>query len=494
MSASKAIVIGAGIAGLAASIRLAVQGYQVVVYEKNSIPGGKISLIKKDGYQFDAGPSLFTEPALIEDLFRLANEPMEPYFSWQTVPNSCRYFFTNGKVVDAYVDRAALLQEFATKLGEPGEVLARYLDEAEKTYISIGQTFMEQPVYRLKNWFSKDTLKGIAALRPSLVYHTLNEYNENNLTTGEAIQIFNRFATYSGSNPYSAPAMLSMIANIELNRGVFYPRGGMISIVTALHQLALKKGVVFEFDKQVTRIIHTGSACRGVVIEKENIFADLVVADADVHFVYSELLHQPRKAAILAKREASSSAVVFYWGIGKRFPNLDLHNILFSAGYKAEFEHIFLHKDVYKDPTVYINITAKMEPGHAPEGKENWFVMINAPSGTDIDWDKQIPLIRQQVLKKLRGMLKEDIEPLIETEQVLHPGTIHTHTYAFRSAIYGQSANTRKAAFLRPPNYDSDFPGVFFCGGTVHPGGGIPLCLKSAEIVAGLVANFEAKH
>ncbi len=494
MSVPRVIVIGAGIAGLATSIRLAVQGCRVTVYEKNSFPGGKLSLVEQDGYRFDAGPSLFTEPGLIEELFRLAEEPVEPYFSYREVPNSCRYFFANGKVVNAYTDRSALLEEFTGKLGEPAAVLSKYLDNAEKTYNNIGNIFISHPVHKIRNWFRKDILKGMAACNPFLLYHTLNEYNENRLTTGEAIQIFNRFATYNGSNPYRAPAILSLIANLELNRGVFYPAGGMISIANALYRLAMKKGVSFEFGKNVTRIIHTGSHARGIVADNENIFSDIVVADTDIHFTYSRLLHQPAKAAAIAKKEPGSSAVVFYWGIKKQFPNLDLHNILFSAAYKNEFEHIFDNKCLYKDPTVYINITAKMESGHAPEGCENWFVMINAPSATNVDWNSQIPLIRQQVLKKIRGMLKEDIEPLIETEQVLHPGIISDATNAFRGALYGQSANTRRGAFFRPPNYDKNFPGVFFCGGTVHPGGGIPLCLKSAAIVSELVKKSKPGH
>lgn len=494
MSVPGVIVIGAGIAGLATSIRLAVQGYQVTVYEKNPLPGGKFSLVEQDGYRFDAGPSLFTEPGLIEELFHLAGEPVEPYFSYREVPNSCRYFFTNGKVINTYTDRNALLEEFAGKLGEPPAVLSRYLDNTERIYNNIGNIFISRPVHKIRNWLRRDVLKGMAACSPALLYYTLNEYNENRLTTGEAIQIFNRFATYTGSDPYRAPAILKQVANMELNRGVFYPTGGMISIVDALYRLALKKGVSFMFGKNVTRIIHTGAHTKGIVADDQNIFSDIVVADTDIHFTYSRLLHQPGKAAAVAKKESGSSALVFYWGIKKQFPNLDLHNILFSAAYKNEFEHIFDNKQVHKDPTVYINITAKMEPGHAPEGCENWVVMINAPSATNIDWDSKIPLIRQQVLKKIRGMLKEDIEPLIETELVLHPGIISDATNAFRGALYGQSANTRRAAFFRPPNYDKNFPGIFFCGGTVHPGGGMPLCLKSASIVSELIQKSVPRH
>ncbi|MBX3239796.1 MAG: phytoene desaturase [Chitinophagaceae bacterium] len=494
MSTPKAIVTGSGIAGIAAAIRLAIQGYSVTVYEKNSYPGGKISLVEKDGYRFDSGPSLFTEPWLIEELFWLADEPMESYFSYEPVPNSCRYFFTNGKIVDAWTDREKLLQEFEQQLGEPREVLSSYLEKAGKIYENIGEVFFDRPMYR-SAWLNKKILKAVASFRPGLVYYTLNEFNEQQLTTGEAIQIFNRYATYNGSSPYSAPAMLSMISAIELDTGVFYPAGGMISIANALYELAVKKGVRFEFNRNVSRIIHTGSQTKGVVLDGKNIFSDIVVSDADVYFTYRDLLDRKREAAALTRKEPGSSAVIFYWGIKKEFPQLQLHNVLFSAEYKAEFNHIFTLKKTYKDPTVYINITSKMEEGHAPPGKENWFVMINVPAiGTSAEWEKEIPYIRQQVLKKLRGMLKEDVEPLIETEQVSHPGILERDTNSFRGAIYGMSSNTRRGAFRRHPNSVSGLPGVYFCGGTVHPGGGIPLCLKSAEIVGTLVKKRTADH
>ncbi len=485
----RVIVIGAGVGGLATAIRLAVLGYQVTVYEQNSSPGGRISLLESDGYRFNTGPALFTDPHLIEELFHLAEEPVASCFSYQELTNSCRYFFFNGKVANAYTNSSALEREFADKLGEPEKMLGKYMETAERVYRGIGDVFTSRPIYRCSEWWKKGVWKGITSCNPSLLYHTLNEYNERHLTTGEAIQVFNQFAAYAGSSPFRSPAMLIMIAHLALSSGVFYLKGGMgmTSMVQALYKLALKKGVLFQFGKKVTRIIHTGSMVRGVVVDDENIYSDIVVADADIHFVYSRLLRQPAKAACIAGKEPGSSAVVFYWGIKKLFPKLHLHNILFSASCKHEFEHIFGKRILHKDPTLHISITSKMESGQAPEGCENWVVMLNAPSDAGIDWSSQLPQIRQQVLKKIRGMLKEDIEPLIEVEQVLHPGIIRDATNALHGALYGQSAHTLRGTFFRPSNFDKDFPGVFFCGGTVHPGGGVPLCLKSAAIVSELV-------
>lgn len=487
MNSPTAIIIGSGVAGMAAAIRLAVQGYSVTVYEKNSHGGGKLSLLEKNGYRFDAGPSLFTDPHELEALFTYAGESIQDYISYSKVACGCKYFFANGKIFHSWTDRERLLEEFAESLGEPKQNVATYLNKAEKLHHSIGSVFLNNPFQIRKTWLKGSFLKALGAVRPYMLFDTLNEYHQAMFKTGEAIQLFNRFATYNGSSPYKAPAMLSVIPYTELNGGVYYPKGGMISIAHALHKLAVKKGVQFIFNAAVDRIICADNQAKGIVVNNKNIFASLVVSNADVYYTYKQLLDDERTAMKIAKVEKSSSAIVFYWGINKAYPQLELHNIFFSSDYKAEFESLFAARTIYKDPTVYVNITSKMEEGHAPAGKENWFVMINAPSGNKSNWPEFVAYARQQVLKKLRGMLKEDIEPHIETELVLDPSSIETNTGAAGGAIYGWSANTKSNAFFRPPNFSNEIHGLYFCGGTVHPGGGIPLCLKSAKIVGELV-------
>lgn len=489
MHTNKAIVIGSGVAGLASAIRLAVQHYEVTVYEKNSSPGGKLALHQQDGYSFDIGPSLFTEPEDLKDLFDYAGEPIENYFSYQPLESSCKYFFANGKVINAWADKQKFRQEFSEKAGEPEYNITGYLDKAEKLYDNIGSVFLNNPIQKRTTWRKPGFFKALTAARPHLLFKTLNVYNEASFSTGEAIQVFNRFATYNGSDPYHAPAMLSLISHVELNKGVYYPNGGMISIVNALYALAIKKGVQFVFDATVQRIICIDNHAGGIVVNNENIYADIVISDADIFFTYKNLLRDEKAAKQIQKKEQSSSAVVFLWGIKKRFPQMQLHNIFFSADYKAEFKTLFQLKSIYKDPTVYVNVTSKMEEGLAPDGKENWFVMINVPAERKQDWEKIIPFLKQQVLKKLRGMLKDDIEPLIETEKVITPPELEKNTYTLGGAIYGVSSNTWKTAFLRHPNFSKEIKGLYFCGGTVHPGGGIPLCLKSAKIVGDMVAE-----
>ena len=496
MSQRKAIIIGSGIGGMAVAIRLAVQGFKVEVFEKNTYPGGKLTAFTKDQYHFDAGPSLFTQPQNIEELFELAGEPMSDYFSYQPVDVACKYFYENGKIITAYTDALLFGKELNNQLNEQPEALENYLAKAEKLYSNVGSIFLNHSLHKSKTWLNKRIFTALKTVRYAHLFKSLHQYNKKKFTSPEAVQLFNRYATYNGSNPYKAPGMLSLIPHLEQNQGTFYPKGGMINITNALYRLALSKGVQFHFDTPVERIIHHEGTIKGAVVNKNNIPADLVVSNADVYFTYRNLLNNYYRAQKILKQERSSSAVIFYWGIKKEFSQLGLHNVFFSNDYKTEFDSIFSKKQLYSDPTIYINITSKMEKSFAPDGKENWFVMVNAPANTGQYWHTMKQQLRSSVINKLKRILGEDIESLIETEHTLDPLMIEEQTSSYMGSLYGTSSNSKLAAFLRHPNFTSSIKGLYFCGGSVHPGGGIPLCLKSAKIVSELIAadNKKFKH
>jgi phytoene desaturase len=239
----------------------------------------------------------------------------------------------------------------------------------------------------------------------------------------------------------------------------------------------------------VDEIVVINGKAKGIRAKGENILADVVVSNMDVWFTYNRLLNKhpqlhPKKTL---NQERSSSALIFYWGIKKQFPALDLHNIFFSTDYKAEFEHIWKQQDIYHDPTVYLNISSKLKPDDAPKGCENWFVMINVPANNGQDWDKLIADARKTIITKLSRLLGEDIGPLIDNESILDPRSIESKTSSYKGSIYGTSSNNQFAAFLRHANKSSKVKGLYFCGGSVHPGGGIPLCLLSAKIVSEVI-------
>ncbi|MGG9970596.1 1-hydroxycarotenoid 3,4-desaturase CrtD [Ferruginibacter sp. SUN002] len=483
------IIIGSGVGGMATAIRLASEGFDVAIYEKNPVPGGKLTAFEMNGYRFDAGPSLFTQPENIEELFELAGEPIEKYLSYKPIEIACKYFFENGKTVNAFTDKNKFAEELKEQFNEDPLNVIRYLNNSEKTYNNIGKVFLNHSLHNWNTWLHKRILRALGATRLSYLFKSLNRFNVKSFSSPKTVQIFNRFATYNGSSPYKAPAMLSLIPHLEQNLGTYYPQGGMISITNALYRLAVSKGVRFYFDKPVEKIIHDQKKIIGVVVNGETLNADIVVSNGDIYFTYKNLLKQDLKAQKLLKQERSSSAVIFYWGIKKQFPQLQLHNIFFSDDYENEFDNIFKAKTLSNDPTVYINITSKVESTQAPEGKDNWFVMVNAPTNIGQNWDTLKKQLKKNVLLKLSKMLGEDIEPLIEVEHTLDPVLIEKQSASYMGSLYGTSSNSKFAAFLRHANFSNAIKGLYFCGGSVHPGGGIPLCLKSAKIVSALIQD-----
>ena len=215
--------------------------------------------------------------------------------------------------------------------------------------------------------------------------------------------------------------------------------------------------------------------------------AEVVVNNMDMVNAYKTILKKQEQPKLLLNQPKSSSALIFYWGIKKVFSELDLHNILFSDNYPEEFAHIFKKGSIYSDPTVYINITSVYRPEDAPEGCMNWFTMINVPNNQGQDWDQLIQEARKAIIAKINRILKTDLEPLIAVEEILEPRTIESKTSSAHGALYGNSSNNKFAAFLRHANYSSKIKNLYFCGGSVHPGGGIPLSLLSAKITTEMV-------
>jgi phytoene desaturase len=487
----KCIVIGSGIGGIAAAIRVRLLGYDVDVYEKNSSTGGKLTAFVKDGFHFDAGPSLFTEPENITELFELAGENASDFFSYRELPVSCHYFYSDGTTLNAYTNLSRLGDELENKLGEDKKHLVDYAKDAAESFENIGHLFLDYSLHDLSLFPFKKIGKALQKTKLSYLLSSLHQYNSKRFKNPKTVQLFDRFATYNGSNPYKAPGMLSMIPHLELGKGTFYSEDGMISITRSLTELAKKKGVCFFTESNVSRIITELNEAKGIIVNDSFKKADIVISNMDVYYVYQKLLGKKVKADKILKQERSSSAFIFYWGIKRNFNELGLHNIFFSNTYSKEFDSIFNDRKIISDPTVYVNITSKMNSGHAPEGMENWFVMVNTFHHKDEDWNSLKTIIKNNVLNKLSSILKTDIKPLIVTEETLDPFRIQEKTLSYTGSLYGTSSNNAVSAFLRHPNFSKEIKNLYFTGGSVHPGGGIPLCLRSAKIVSSLIEKYQ---
>jgi phytoene desaturase len=487
----KAIIIGAGIAGLAASIRLSLKGYQVIVFEANPYPGGKLTEINMAGYRFDAGPSLFTLPEQMEELFALAGLKTEDFFRYKKLDVNCNYFWEDGTRLSAYSDLSKFTKEVERQLGEKPENIKKALDKSAYIYKYLAPLFMHRSLHKWSTWLNRKALASYLRIGKFGLFNTMNQANHLQFENPKLVQLFNRYATYNGSNPYQTPATLNIIPHLEFNKGAFFPIDGMHAITTSLYKLARHLGVNFHFNLAVDKILVEDQIAKGIQAGGNSYKADYILNNMDMVTAYKTILKEEEQPKRLLKQPKSSSALIFYWGIKKVFPELDLHNILFSKDYQKEFKAIFEDKDIDDDPTVYINITSIHKENDAPKGAMNWFTMINVPNNQGQDWESLKAKARKAIIRKINATLQTDIEPLIDAEQILDPIGIADKTSSANGALYGNSSNNRYAAFLRHPNYSSKIKKLYFCGGSVHPGGGIPLCLLSAKITADMIPDAQ---
>ena len=268
-----------------------------------------------------------------------------------------------------------------------------------------------------------------------------------------------------------------------LSMGIFIPKGGMYSLVKALVNLGEDLGVKYHYNKYVEEITHSNGRVNGVKVNEETISFDRVVSNMDVYYTYKKLLPgipQPKK---ILNHPKSSSVIAFFWAVNGEHPQLNIHNMLFAKDKNAEYETVFEQKTVSDDPSTYISVTSKFNEGDAPKGKENWFVLVTAPHLKGQDWPALVNSTRENVQSKIERMLKIPIREKIEFEKVMTPLDIDKNYFSAFGSIYGNSSNSRLAAFLRHPNFSRRIKGLFFAGGSVHPGAGIPMCLNSARII-----------
>lgn len=494
MNQQNIAIIGAGIGGIGAAVRLAAAGHRVAVFEANSYPGGKLSNLQVGDYRFDAGPSLFTMPQYVEELFALAGEnPKDFGFDYHRLDTVCKYFWEDGQSISAYADLHKYGQEVEEKLGFSAQSLKDYLAWARFRYETTAPIFLEKSLHRLSTYLRWKTFKGVLAMPWLGLHRSLDQENKKRLKQHpKMVQLFNRYATYNGSSPYKTPGIMSLIPHLEQGFGAFMPKGGMKEISHSLVRLAEHLGVKFHYGQKVEEILVQNKAVKGIRIGQKELAFDQVVCNMDIFFAYDRLLpKQPRPKRIL-EQPKSSSALIFYWGMDQSFPELDVHNIFFSDNYPEEFRQLFEEKSLYEDPTVYIHISSKVEQSDAPLGHENWFVMINAPQLDGQDWEDLIAQSKKRILQKLERILGRPIQPHIVQEELLSPALIQAKTQSHLGSLYGTSSNNSMAAFFRHPNFSRQLSGLYFVGGSVHPGGGIPLALLSAKLATeDLIKNLK---
>jgi phytoene desaturase len=495
MGERHAVIIGGGIGGLSAAIRLSAGGWRVTLLEQNGALGGKMGEIRADGFRWDTGPSVITMRHVFEDLFAAAGRRMDDYLSLLPVDPLTRYVYPDGTTLDIRRDLAETIAQIERIADDPrdAEGYLAFLAYAARIHRITGDKFIYQDPPTL--WqLARTPLRDMPAVDP---LRTMDAAARSFVRSPKLRQLLGRFATYVGASPYLAPATLNVIAHVELTGGVWYPRGGIYAIAGAYERLAGELGAELRCGETVTRIRVEGGRAVGVETAKgERIDADAVIANVDVATVYEKLLPESvggKLARRLAAVETSCSGFIILLGVAKTFPDLAHHTLFFSSDYQREFDDIFRRGIPPDEPTIYAAITSKTDPDHAPPGCENWFILVNAPPLSDaFDWARESEHYRNRVLDVLeqRGVMLRDA---IRAERRLTPVDLERLSGARRGALYGTSSNDRFNALRRPHNRARDVRGLYFAGGTTHPGGGVPMVTLSGAAAARMVMQDFAR-
>lgn len=491
---STVIVVGAGAAGLATAARLAVKGHRVSVLEQAGRVGGKLATYRRDGFAFDTGPSLFTLPAVYRDLFLKTGRALEEEVDLQPVEPAFGYHFADGAIVTMPgVDPARCARALGDGLGgRSAQDWRTLMDRAAQMWRLTRGPFLQAP---LQGWKSLMPLAKPADVRTIAPWSSLRKLGESTLSDPRAVTLLDRYATYTGSDPRRAPAVLATVPYVEQEFGVWHLGGGLGTLADALHRRCLERGVDVRTGVDVTSITTDSSGVTGVMADGEHLRADIVVANADAGLVYGELLDDPRAkdpARSIRRTDASLAGFVLLLAVRGRTPGLLHHNVWFPQDYDAEFDAIFgSDPRPVDDPAIYV--CAPDDPAMRPDADhESWFILVNAPRhdpGRGVDWSSPAlaTSYADRILTTLarRGM---DVRDRIVWQEIRTPADLEREARAPGGSIYGTSSNGARAAFARPAN-QSPIPRLFLVGGSTHPGGGLPLVGMGAEITAELIGR-----
>jgi len=484
MDNKNAVIIGAGIGGIATAVFLARSGFQVKVYEKNAFPGGRCSGTTRDGHRFDMGATIYLMPSVYRSVFESMGLKIEDCF--QSLPLEILYkvYFEDGTEIPFSTDGD--IMRSGLEKTEPGSY------KKARQYASTGYRFFNLAMEKLigRNFyglFDFVTLNNMLLLIKLKTYLRHAVYIRKFFRHPHLRKAFTFQNIYVGQNPYTAPALYAMIPAAEMTEGSLVPAGGMFKITETLISAAEKLGVQFFCGKPVRRINVNENRATGIMLEDgEEITADVVIANADLPYIYRELLPDKRISKRIDRMKFSSSAVVMHWGLDKTYPQLGHHSVFLSDNYRVNLRRIFREHSLSDNPSFYIHAPSRTDPTAAPEGGDTLSVVI--PSGhanvkKPQNWDERKQKARQSVISRLKKLGLDDIEDHIKFEFSYLPGDWENVFNLSRGATFGSLGhNIFQMGYFRPHNRHRRYKNLYFTGGSTHPGNGIPLVLMSAKL------------
>ncbi len=488
---SKALIIGAGIGGIATSIFLARRGYKVDVYEKNISAGGRCGQIVRDGHRFDVGATMVLMPEVYREFFAGLDMKLESDLLMKPLDDVYTLWFDDGSSLAFTTDRKRMEEQLEAI--EPGSFARaeKYVKTGFRLYILAFEKLLGRNFTRFFEFFNLGNVMLLIRLKTYLNHYryTSGFFRSEHLRMAYTFQNI-----YVGQSPFSAPALFSMIPAAELTEGSMFPVGGMYSVAQKLMQKATELGVRFHFARPVTRVLVEKNIARGVVFsDGSKATADVIIANADLPYVYRELLPPGWKSRRIERMKYSCSALVIHWALDKQYPQLGHHSTFLADNFREGLESIFRDKSMGDDPCFYIHAPVRTDPSAAPEGCDTLSVAVGVghlDPRSPQDWQQITDKARKTVFRKLKNIGIEDIEGHIKFEIVVTPGNWVDALNTSRGAVFGSLGhNILQMGWFRPHNRDRRYKNLYFTGGSTHPGNGIPMVLLSARLVAERIIN-----
>lgn len=488
MKTPSVIIIGAGIGGIATAAHLARQGMRVTVVEKNQWPGGRCDHFERDGHHFNTGPTLLIMPLVYEQEFAALGVSMRDRLDLRRVDPTYYLVFDDGSQLALTSDLKRMCDQLEAI--EPGSFqgFLRYLGEGYRHYNLAMERLVERDFRTASEFFTFSNVPLLFSLKPLVqhYHHMASYFTEPRLKAAFTFQ-----DVYMGLSPFEAPSTFSMMASTELMHGVWYPKGGMYRVVEALMEIARQAGVAFEFHAPVGRITIAGNRARGVVLaDGRNLEADIVVANADLPYVYQHLLPDQALAKQLANKQFSCSTISFFWGVDKQYPELEPHTLFLADEYHENFASISQLRDLPENPSLYIHAPARIDPDAAPPGEDTLIAVVpvgHLDETGEQNWRQIRDRARQAVFNRLELLGIRDMREHLKFEVNYLPLSWRKRYNLMKGATHGLSHTLTQLGYLRPHNRHPRYHNLYFVGASTHPGTGVPTALVCARLVAGRV-------
>jgi phytoene desaturase len=485
MKDNSVIVIGAGIGGIVAATHLAQRGLRVTVVEKNSHPGGRCDRVSRDGHHFDTGPTLLVMPLLYEAEFRALGTSVHDALDLQRVDPTYHLVFDDGSQLALTSDLKSLQAQLEAM--QPGSFrgLLRYLQEGDQHYQLGMQKLVNRDFRAASDFFTFSNLSLLFRLKPLVNhYRNMSAYFEDpRLKAAFTFQ-----DVYMGLSPFEAPATFSMMSFTELAHGVFYPKGGMYSVTEALTKLARAAGVDFIFNSPVERIDVNAMHARGVDLpDGRHLEADVILANADLPYVYQNLLPQDGIARQLERKRFSCSVISFFWGMDKTYETLGPHTLFLASDYRENFERIIRDLGLPANPSLYVHAPVRLDPSMSPPGQDTLIAIVpvgHMSENGEQDWGKMRDEARQHVFRRLATLGITGIESHIKFEMNYSPLSWRKRYNLVKGSTHGLSHTLTQLAYFRPHNRHPRYKNLYFVGASTHPGTGMPTAMVSGRLVA----------